>query len=130
LVVGAASKGEAAVAKIGSAGVSAGRIVSDPMLPAVTNASEKPSAGTTAVARVTRSFTETMKASACIWSEPQKISRLFGPPRGNPQDATKVTLINRATARAHRDPWIFTARSPRPGRLPRLFAVNYRMLVE
>src|SRR5690554_2731036 len=89
-------------------------MVSDPKGPALMKASEKPRAGTTAVARVTRSLTETMKASPSFWTEPAKISRLFGPTRGKPQDATSDTTTKRATNFAQGFARGFTTRSPRP----------------
>ncbi len=57
----------------------AGLSVSDPTTPAFLKASEKPNEGSTAVARVTRGLTVTMKASPSFRTEPAKISRLFGP---------------------------------------------------
>ncbi len=59
--------------------VSPALIVSVVSCGAVSKLLENPSAGTTAVARVTRSFTSMTKASPEFCTEPSKISRLFGP---------------------------------------------------
>ena len=96
---------------------SPGRMVSEPKTAAFLNASEKPSAGTTAVARLTRSLTETTKASPSFCTEPAKICRLLGPTDGRPQDATMAKAVTAAMGRTHRMVWDFTARSPRPVQL-------------
>ena len=56
--------------KIVSASVSPGEITSEPITPALRKLAEKPSAGTTEVARVTRGLTVTMKASPPCSTEP------------------------------------------------------------
>ncbi len=95
--------------------MSPGRIVSDPIWPAFRNLSEKPRAGCTAVARVTRSLTDTTNASPDFCTDPAKISLLLGPTRGKtPHDEIMPTRTTRATDFAHRLGWVFTARSPRP----------------
>ena len=90
-----------------------GRIVSESSVLADMKPLEKPKAGCTAVARVTRSLTVTTKASPSRSTEPAKISRLLGPTRGNPHADTIATAAKRATDFAQREESDFTARSPR-----------------
>jgi hypothetical protein len=91
--------------------VSPGARVSDPTSPALRKSEENPNEGSTAVARVTRGFTVTMKASPPFSTEPAKISVLFGPGRGRPQPAAVRTDAS-ARAAALRVRLMVTARAP------------------
>ena len=98
-----ASKPSSTFSQIVRPSVSPGRIVSEVSGEAFLNASENPSAGTTAVARVTRSLTVTINASPSRCTDPAKIWRLFGPAFGkSPHADTAVIAAVNTTAFAHR----------------------------
>src|SRR6056297_596443 len=109
-----ASKPSSTFSQIVRPRMSPGRMMSALCTLAFLRASENPRAGTTAVVRVTRSLTATMKASPSRCTEPAKIWFLVGPTPGRPQDASRDAESTKAMGRAHLDFELNTARSPRP----------------
>jgi hypothetical protein len=72
--------------------------VSAPKGPAFKKLLPKVEAGATLVARATKSLTSTIKALPPFSTDPLRISDLFGPTRGKPQDARTLTITKSMSA--------------------------------